>query len=159
MVNQPGSRIGGVRDPPHVSRPTELLDDGTDSLLTELCGFRQLGESGSASGDPLEDARPLERYAMTPCRSCPRSPRGRWSRPPHERGVNPHGINTLIAVRHGSWPPGEIVASVRDHTGTPRTARILDTRDALFDIVVHSQDIAIPLGREVTIRSTAAAGA
>lgn len=64
---------------------------------------------------------------------------------------NPNRINTLIAVRHGSRPPGEIVARLRDHAGARRTAKILDTRDALFDIVVHSQDIAIPLGREVTV--------
>ncbi len=28
-----------------------------------------------------------------------------------------------------------------------QTARVLDTRNALFDLIVHSQDIALPLGR------------
>jgi uncharacterized protein (TIGR03083 family) len=28
---------------------------------------------------------------------------------------------------------------------------VLSTRDSLFDVVVHSQDIAVPLGREFTV--------
>ncbi len=66
-------------------------------------------------------------------------------------GCNPHRINTALAVRYGSGDPGRIVADIRGHAGTRRTARALDTRNALFDVVVHSQDIALPVGRDFTV--------
>ena len=63
-------------------------------------------------------------------------------------GFDLNRINTRLAVRHGSRRPEEIVAELRAHAGTRRTAKVLDTRNSLFDIVVHTQDIALPLGRE-----------
>jgi uncharacterized protein (TIGR03083 family) len=70
-------------------------------------------------------------------------PRGRF---------NPNRINTVLAVRNGCRPTGEIVAAIRRHARERRTARMLDTRDSLFDVVVHSQDIALPLEREFAVR-------
>jgi uncharacterized protein (TIGR03083 family) len=64
---------------------------------------------------------------------------------------NPNRINTLLAARHGSRPPEEIVAAIRAHADDRRTARALDTRNALFDIIVHSQDMATPLGRDFPV--------
>ena len=64
---------------------------------------------------------------------------------------NPHRINTLLARRYGDRPTDEIVARIREHAGARGTARVLDERDSLFDAVVHSQDIALPLGRAVDL--------
>ena len=60
---------------------------------------------------------------------------------------NPNRINTLLAVRAGSVATSEIVQKLRDHAEDRTTAKALDTRNSLFDAIVHSQDIAIPLGR------------
>ena len=60
-------------------------------------------------------------------------------------------VNTLLARRSGARAPEAIVATIRAHAGRRTTARVLDPRNALFDVVVHSQDIAQPLGRECTV--------
>lgn len=60
---------------------------------------------------------------------------------------NPNRINTLLAVEAGSVPPDEIVRKLRDHADDRTTAKALDARNSLFDAIVHSQDIALPLGR------------
>src|SRR6478609_10776128 len=60
---------------------------------------------------------------------------------------NPNRINTLLAVRAGSIGTAEIVQKLRDHAKDRTTAKALDTRNALFDLIVHSQDISIPLSR------------
>lgn len=62
-------------------------------------------------------------------------------------GFNLHKVNTLLARRAGSAPTADIVRTVREHAADQTTARLLDTRDALFDVIVHSQDVAVPLGR------------
>lgn len=64
---------------------------------------------------------------------------------------NPNRINTLLAVRQGSGNPDEIAAKIRRHAGERRTAKVLDTRNSLFDAIVHSQDIARPLGRDFPV--------
>lgn len=64
---------------------------------------------------------------------------------------SPNRVNTRLAVRHGSRPPEEILARLRAHAADRRTARVLDTRNSLFDVIVHSQDIAVPLGRDFTV--------
>jgi uncharacterized protein (TIGR03083 family) len=76
-------------------------------------------------------------------------PRGRF---------NPHHINTLLARQYADRPTRAIVERIREHAGERRTARVLDVRDSLFDVVVHSQDIAMPLGRtlEVSVDSARA---
>jgi uncharacterized protein (TIGR03083 family) len=71
------------------------------------------------------------------------APRGRF---------NPHRINTLLARQYAERPTEAIVARIRAHAGERRTARVLDVRDSLFDVAVHSQDIAVPLGRSVEVR-------
>ena len=66
-------------------------------------------------------------------------------------GFNLHRVNTRIARRYGDLPTDRIVARLREHAEDTRTAKMLDTRDSLFDIVVHSQDIAVPLGRSFEV--------
>jgi len=66
-------------------------------------------------------------------------------------GFNPNRINTLLARRHGSVATAEIVGKLRDHAAERRTAKVLDVRNNLFDAIVHSQDIAVPLGRDFPI--------
>ncbi|MEU6091638.1 maleylpyruvate isomerase family mycothiol-dependent enzyme [Streptomyces sp. NPDC047085] len=70
------------------------------------------------------------------------APRARFS---------PDRINTVLARRHGSRDPADLVAAIRSHAGTRRTAKVLDTRNALFDVIVHGQDIALPLAREFPV--------
>ncbi|MGH3508423.1 MAG: maleylpyruvate isomerase family mycothiol-dependent enzyme [Nocardioidaceae bacterium] len=62
-------------------------------------------------------------------------------------GFNPHRINTTLAIRYGSLEPATILARIRDHAADRRTARGLNTANGLFDLIVHSQDIALPLGQ------------
>jgi uncharacterized protein (TIGR03083 family) len=69
-------------------------------------------------------------------------PRGRF---------DPNRINTVIAVRNGCRRPGDIVAAIREHAADRTTAKMLDTRNSLFDVIVHSQDIARPLGRDLAV--------
>lgn len=64
---------------------------------------------------------------------------------------NPNRINTLLAVQAGSVATSDIVQKLRDHAADRTTAKALDTRNALFDAIVHSQDIAIPLGRTFSV--------
>ena len=71
-------------------------------------------------------------------------------------GFNPHRINTLLARQYGDRPTQAIVARIREHAGERRTARVLDVRDSLFDVAVHSQDIAVPLGRTLEVPVTSA---
>ncbi|MFI5898361.1 maleylpyruvate isomerase family mycothiol-dependent enzyme [Actinoplanes sp. NPDC051513] len=66
-------------------------------------------------------------------------------------GFNPHRINSLLAIRNGSRDRADLVAQIRQHAGAQRTARVLDARNALFDVIVHSQDITVPLGRDFPV--------
>ncbi|HJQ48703.1 MAG TPA: maleylpyruvate isomerase family mycothiol-dependent enzyme [Amycolatopsis sp.] len=67
---------------------------------------------------------------------------------------DPNRINTALAIRYGSRPPEAIVARLREHAADRRTAKTLDTRNSLFDLVVHSQDIARPLNRDFPVPAT-----
>jgi uncharacterized protein (TIGR03083 family) len=66
-------------------------------------------------------------------------------------GFSPQRINTRVAVQEGSRQPEEIVALIRERADLRATSRVLDVRNSLFDLVVHSQDIARPLGREFDV--------
>jgi len=73
-----------------------------------------------------------------------------WAAP--RGGFNPNRINTVLAKRYGELAPEAIVARIRQHAQDRTTARALDTKDSLFDVIVHSQDIARPLGHRVYVR-------
>ena len=64
---------------------------------------------------------------------------------------DPNRINTLLARRHGSGEPAETIVRIRAHAETRRTAKALDTRNNLFDAIVHGQDIARPVGRDLPV--------
>ena len=66
-------------------------------------------------------------------------------------GFNMHRMNTLLAQRAGSAPTHSIVTKLRRHAADQTTARVLNVADSLFDVVVHSQDIARPLGRPLAV--------
>jgi uncharacterized protein (TIGR03083 family) len=68
-----------------------------------------------------------------------------------------HRINTAVARRYGALEPSQIVSRIRESACHRRTAKVLDTRNALFDLVVHSQDIALPLGRAFAVPGEQAA--
>ena len=64
---------------------------------------------------------------------------------------NMHRMNTLLARRAGSAPTDSIVTQLRRHAADQTTARVLNVADSLFDVIVHSQDIARPIGRTLTV--------
>ncbi|WP_051022293.1 hypothetical protein [Nocardia pneumoniae] len=45
------------------------------------------------------------------------------------------------------------------HAASRRLPKLTDYRNTLFDTMVHGQDIAIPLGRDIAVAPTAAAAA
>jgi len=69
-----------------------------------------------------------------------------------------HRLNHDLSVRHAdSRSPAELVAELREHAASRRLPIVTNYRNVLFDILVHGQDIAIPLGRERTMPVHAAA--
>ncbi len=71
-----------------------------------------------------------------------------------------HRLNHDVAVRHAAREPERIVAELREFAESHRLPRLTNYRNILFDILVHGQDIAIPLGiRREMPPAAAAAGA
>jgi uncharacterized protein (TIGR03083 family) len=56
-----------------------------------------------------------------------------------------------VACRHAQWPTERIVAEIRERIGVWRPLPTLSYREAAIDYLVHLQDIAIPLGRDVAM--------
>jgi uncharacterized protein (TIGR03083 family) len=63
------------------------------------------------------------------------------------RGSMPRMIHDS-AVRHAVVPPAQVAAEIRAMAGSRRTAPGISHLEPLLDILVHGQDIAVPLGRE-----------
>jgi uncharacterized protein (TIGR03083 family) len=65
-------------------------------------------------------------------------------------GVRAHGrfhkINHDFSVRHAERPGADMIAELREHAASRRLPKVTNYRNILFDILVHGQDIAIPLG-------------
>jgi len=57
-----------------------------------------------------------------------------------------HELNHDFSVRHAERPCADLVAELRDHAASRRLPKVTNVRNILFDILVHGQDIAIPLG-------------
>jgi uncharacterized protein (TIGR03083 family) len=51
-----------------------------------------------------------------------------------------------VSVRHAERPGADLVAELREHAASRRLPKVTNVRNILFDILVHGQDIAIPLG-------------
>jgi uncharacterized protein (TIGR03083 family) len=67
-----------------------------------------------------------------------------------------HRLNHDIAVRHAARPTCDIVAELRRYADSRRLPVVTNYRNILFDVLVHAQDIAIPLSREFPIPPEAA---
>lgn len=63
------------------------------------------------------------------------------------------------AVRHAALPPEHLTAQLRGMRGSRRTAPGVSSLEPLLDVLVHGQDIAVPLGRSRTMPVEAAATA
>ena len=67
-----------------------------------------------------------------------------------------HRLNHDAAVRHAQRPGADLVAELRAHARSRRLPLVTNYRNILFDVVVHGQDIAIPLGHPREIPADAA---
>ncbi|MDI6103097.1 maleylpyruvate isomerase family mycothiol-dependent enzyme [Actinoplanes sp. NEAU-A12] len=67
-----------------------------------------------------------------------------------------HRLNHDLAVRHARRPSADLVAELRLHAGSRRLPAVTNYRNILFDILVHAQDIAVPLGRRLPMPVDAA---
>jgi uncharacterized protein (TIGR03083 family) len=68
-------------------------------------------------------------------------------------------LNHDLAVRHAARPPGEIVAQLRQHAASRRLPAVTNYRNIVPDVLVHGQDIAVPLGRDLPMPIAAARAA
>jgi uncharacterized protein (TIGR03083 family) len=57
-----------------------------------------------------------------------------------------HKLNHDLAVRHAARPTERIVAELREHARSRRLPVVTNYRNILFDVLVHVQDVAVPLG-------------
>jgi uncharacterized protein (TIGR03083 family) len=57
-------------------------------------------------------------------------------------------LNHDVSVRHANRPGVDLVTELRTHAASRRLPVVTNYRNVLFDILVHGQDIAIPLGRQ-----------
>jgi uncharacterized protein (TIGR03083 family) len=64
-----------------------------------------------------------------------------------------HKLNRDFSVRHADRPGVDLVAELREHAASRRLPKVTNYRNILFDVLVHGQDIAIPLGipREMSL--------
>jgi uncharacterized protein (TIGR03083 family) len=59
-----------------------------------------------------------------------------------------HKLNRDLSVRHAERPGADLVTELREHAASRRLPKVTNVCNILFDILVHCQDIAIPLGIE-----------
>ena len=57
-------------------------------------------------------------------------------------------LNHDLAVDHAARTPDRLVAELREHAASRRLPVVTTYRNLLFDVLVHVQDVAIPLGVE-----------
>lgn len=58
-----------------------------------------------------------------------------------------HKLNHDISVRYADRSDVDLVTELRKHAASRRLPKVTNVRNILYDILVHGQDIAIPLGR------------
>lgn len=75
------------------------------------------------------------------------------------RGNTERGIRESARERAARMPAGELVGQIRATVGSRRHNAGVTYRETLIDILVHGQDIAIPLGRTLDCAPAAAATA
>ena len=64
-------------------------------------------------------------------------------------GGNFHRLNTAMSVRRAARPTAQLVADLRQHAGSRKIPAVSNQQNVLFDVLVHGQDIAIPLGLDL----------
>jgi uncharacterized protein (TIGR03083 family) len=67
-----------------------------------------------------------------------------------------HRLNHDVAVRHAARPAGDLVVELRRYACSRRLPAVTNYRNVLFDVLVHTQDVAIPVGRDVAMPLEAA---
>jgi uncharacterized protein (TIGR03083 family) len=70
-----------------------------------------------------------------------------------------HRLNHDVAVRHAQRPVSDLVDELRRYADSRRLPIVTNYRNILFDTLVHAQDIALPLGRQLPMPPEAAAAA
>jgi uncharacterized protein (TIGR03083 family) len=68
-----------------------------------------------------------------------------------------HRLNTLASRRRAGRPTAQLVAELRAHAASRKVPVVSNDRNVLFDVLVHGQDIAIPLGVDLPMPLEAAA--
>jgi uncharacterized protein (TIGR03083 family) len=59
-----------------------------------------------------------------------------------------HRLNHDISVRYADRSGVDLVAELREHAASRKLPPVTNYRNILYDILVHGQDIAVPLGRD-----------
>jgi uncharacterized protein (TIGR03083 family) len=68
-----------------------------------------------------------------------------------------HRLNTLATKRRADRPTRQLVADLRRHAASRKVPVVSNYRNVLFDLLVHGQDIAVPLGLDLPMPLDAAA--
>ena len=68
-----------------------------------------------------------------------------------------HRLNTLASRRRARRPTEQLVADLRAGAASRKVPLVSNDRNVLFDLLVHGQDIAIPLGVDLRMPPEAAA--
>ena len=66
-----------------------------------------------------------------------------------------HRMNHDVAVRYADRP--DLAGEIRAHAASRRLPAVTNYRNIFFDVIVHAQDLARPLGRTVDVTPRAAA--
>jgi hypothetical protein len=61
-----------------------------------------------------------------------------------------------VSIRHARRPGADLVAELRDHAASRELVSLTDHRNILFDVLVHGQDITLPLGLDRPVPVAAA---
>jgi uncharacterized protein (TIGR03083 family) len=75
------------------------------------------------------------------------------------RGDTDRAIRESARKRSAAWPTGKIIAEIRATAGSRRHNAGVTYRETLIDVLVHAQDIAIPLARPYPMPPEATAAA
>jgi uncharacterized protein (TIGR03083 family) len=63
----------------------------------------------------------------------------------------------MASLRRAERAPEQLIADLRQHAGSRKIPLVSNQRNLLFDVLVHAQDIAIPLGIDLPMPVPAAA--
>jgi uncharacterized protein (TIGR03083 family) len=74
-------------------------------------------------------------------------------------GQTDRAIRECAVKRAAAWPTSKVIAQIRDTAGSRRHNFGVTYRETLIDVLVHAQDIAIPLARSHPMPPEAAAAA